>query len=534
MSRSSVPAFLSLAALAACGESLVLPSEGHPKQVTVLAGAGQQATVGAALAESVVVRITDGVGRPVVRLAVSVNLLFGGGISPAGLITDDNGRVAFRWTLGPTAGQQTIEVAAGDSGQAGPKTVVSATAKPGLPAALAVLQGDQQTGETGTQLADSLVVRVRDGFGNRLSGVDLTWTPQAGAVSPAQVVSDAAGRAAGAWTLGPTPGAQTATIAVAAYPAVSASFSASATPGPAPILAIVTQPSDTVQSGSPFPVQPAVQLEDANGVPLAVAGVTVTVAVSSGSATLGGTTSRQTDGGGLATFTDLSLSGVSGQSTLIFAASGYVSVSSTPVTVGFRVPSRTRSTIAVAPGTITAGASAIITVTVRDSAGAPIPGVVVVLSASGSGNTLVQSPTTTDASGNAVGSISSTVAETKQIRATAAGILLASAGVLVVTPGPPDASATTAKVPPNAKLLQLIKIVITTRDFYGNALVSGGYAGSLSVVVTGANSATPNITDNHDGTYSASYLAFLRGTDQVAITLGGQPISGSPFTSKIK
>jgi len=534
MTRLLPAAILSALALSACGDSLVTPGEGQPRQVTVISGGGQQAIVGTALADSVVVRVTDGVGRAVVKLPMSVNLPFGGGISPAGLRTDDDGRVVFLWTLGPTAGPQTIEVAAGDSGHAGPKAVVSATADAGPPASLTVLQGDQQTDQTGAQLPDSLVVRVTDGFGNPLGGVGLTWTPQAGAISPAQVASDATGRAAGAWTLGPTPGTQTASVAVTADPGLSAGFSADATPGPAPILAIATQPSDTVQSGAPFPIQPAIQLEDASGAPLALAGVTVAVAVASGGATLSGSTSRQTDSGGLATFTDLALSGTSGPATLIFAASGYVSVASNPLLVGTRVPSPVQSTIAVAPGTVTAGASAGITVTARDSTGSPIPGVLVVLSASGSGNTLVQSATLTDAAGKAVGSISSTVAETKALSATADGIALASTGLLVVSAGQPDAGTTTARVSPNIKRFQFVSVVITTRDVYGNPLFTGGHAGLISVVVTGANAGTPTVIDNNDGSYSARYVAVFAGTDQIAITLGGQPIQGSPYTAKIK
>ncbi len=525
---------LSILGLAACGDSLITPREGQPRQVSVLLGGGQQAPVGSALADSVVVRITDGVGRAVVRLPISVNIPSGGGISPAGLQTDDDGRAAFRWTLGPSAGVQTIEVTAGDTGHVAPKAVISATATAGNASTLTVLQGDQQTGEVGQPLTDSLVVEVRDGFANPLAGVSLTWSPGAGSVNPVQLVSDANGRAAGAWTLGASPGTQTATLAVTADAAVSASFTADATPGPAPILAIATQPSDTVQSGAPFTIQPTIQLQDAGGSPLAVAGVSIAVAVASGGAVLGGTTSRQTDATGLATFTDLSLSGPSGPSTLIFAASGYVSITSDPVLVGRRVPSATNSTVAVAPGSITAGASASIHVTVRDSSGSPIPGVLVVLSASGTGNTLVQSPSRTDGAGSATGSLSSTVAETKQISATADGIVLASTGLVVVSPGPPDASTTTAKVPGAVRPLRVVSIVITTRDGYGNALATGGFGGQFAVVVTGGNAGNKSVVDNGDGTYSTSYLALFTGTDTVAITLGGQPIQGSPWSIKIK
>jgi adhesin/invasin len=534
MTRLLCAALLSTVALAGCGDSLITPGEGQPRQVTVMGGGGQQAIVGAALAESVVVRITDAVGRAIVRLPVSVNVPFGGAIAPAGLQTDGDGRVEFLWTLGPGAGSQSIEVAAGDSGHVGPKAVVSAMAEAGPPAAITALQGDQQAGEASQALADSLVVRITDGFGNHLEGVQLAWAPHAGSVNPTQMISDAGGRVAGAWTLGSAPGPQMASLAVTADPAISVSFTAEATPGPAPKLGIVAQPSDTVQSGAPFAVQPVIQLENASGAPLAVAGVSVAAAVWSGGATLGGTTSRQTDNNGLATFTDLKLAGPSGHTTLIFAASGYLTVTSRSSFIASRIPSPAQSTIAASPGSVAAGASASITVTARDAGGSPIPGVLVVLSASGTGNTLVQSANVTDAAGRASGSISSTVTETKVLKATVDGIALTSTGALVVVAGAPDASTTTANVPTSTRPFRTVSIVITTRDLYGNSLALGGYAGQLSVVVTGKNANTPRISDNNDGTYSADYLAFFKGTDSVAITVGGQPLPGSPYAIKVK
>ena len=60
-------------------------------------------------------------------------------------------------------------------------------------------------------------------------------------------------------------------------------------------------------------------------------------------------------------------------------------------------------------------------------------------------------------------------------------------------------------------------------------------AGSATVVVTvtGSNSATPTVTDVGNGTYTASYTPTSSGSDNVAITLDGTPISGSPFTSTV-
>src|SRR5439155_14608600 len=54
-----------------------------------------------------------------------------------------------------------------------------------------------------------------------------------------------------------------------------------------------------------------------------------------------------------------------------------------------------------------------ITVTAKDGVGNPIQGATVVLAATGTGNTLTQPSATTNASGVATGTLSSTVAEDK-------------------------------------------------------------------------------------------------------------------------
>jgi hypothetical protein len=76
------------------------------------------------------------------------------------------------------------------------------------------------------------------------------------------------------------------------------------------------------------PVQ--VQLEDANGNNLSTSGVPVTIGIGSGTgsaATLSGTTTENTDGTGVATFTDLSINQV-GRYQLVATSPGYTSTTS--------------------------------------------------------------------------------------------------------------------------------------------------------------------------------------------------------------
>ncbi|HEY6223517.1 MAG TPA: invasin domain 3-containing protein, partial [Gemmatimonadales bacterium] len=102
------------------------------------------------------------------------------------------------------------------------------------------------------------------------------------------------------------------------------------------------------------------------------------------------------------------------------------------------------STIVASPTTIMKGGpTATITVTAKDANGNPISGAFVSLAATGTGNTLTQPATYTDASGIATGTLSSTVTETKTITATVNGITLAQTAAVVVTA---PASATKSKV----------------------------------------------------------------------------------------
>jgi hypothetical protein len=88
------------------------------------------------------------------------------------------------------------------------------------------------------------------------------------------------------------------------------------------------------------------------------------------------------------------------------------------------VPSAGTSTVSADPSSIEVenGVSTI-RVTVRDATGAPVPGAVVTLTASGSGNTLTQPKDPTGADGVAIGRLESSVAGTKDIVAVVNGTL---------------------------------------------------------------------------------------------------------------
>src|SRR5213076_1309582 len=92
------------------------------------------------------------------------------------------------------------------------------------------------------------------------------------------------------------------------------------TAGAASQLTVTTEPSSTAQSGVAFAQQPVVQVRGAAGNAVSRAGVRVTAAIATGRGTLGGTLTATTLGTGVASFTNLAISGAVGDRTLSFSA----------------------------------------------------------------------------------------------------------------------------------------------------------------------------------------------------------------------
>jgi len=100
-----------LLALTACSAGdLMLPTGSRPAAVAVVTGNNQTGSGGHALADSLVVRVTDPQNRPAAELRVAFVVTAGGGTAaPDTAVTDNDGRAASSWTLGTTPGAQTVE-----------------------------------------------------------------------------------------------------------------------------------------------------------------------------------------------------------------------------------------------------------------------------------------------------------------------------------------------------------------------------------------------------------------------------------------
>src|SRR5580765_1593969 len=93
-----------LAALAACGGELALPNQALPSEITVVRGNRQSGTTGEPLGDSLVVRVVDRLGAPVIGAEVTWTAEVGGSVSPATSVTSSTGYAGTQRMLGTVLG----------------------------------------------------------------------------------------------------------------------------------------------------------------------------------------------------------------------------------------------------------------------------------------------------------------------------------------------------------------------------------------------------------------------------------------------
>ena len=403
------------------GGDLVLPSDAGPTRLEIVGGNEQSGTAGSALADSLVVRLRDAQDRAVAGLEVAFSTE-SGEVSPDTVVTDDDGLAATEWVLGGGIGTQAVDAKVVGSALA---VRFTASAGSGNATRLVLARGDAQSAPVGTALADSLVVRAEDAFGNPVAGVEVAWEADIGEVSPASTVTGADGLAAARRILGPGAGEQTTTATAVGLTGSPLTFTHTAVPGTAASVVLISGSGQTGPPGQELPEPLVVRVVDQSGNGIPSQPVTWVVATGGGSVDASTT---QTDGDGFAQ-TRWTLGPTAGSNTLNAVVSG-VGVVGFSATAGGggggggggSGPSASLSTVSASPTSIQAvTGTSTITVTVRDGNGSPVQGATVALAASGSGNTLTQPAGPTGADGIATGSLQSGVPGTKVVSATVNG-----------------------------------------------------------------------------------------------------------------
>jgi adhesin/invasin len=384
-----------VAALSCGGDNLVLPSEGEPARIAVVAGDDQSGRVGEMLAKPVVVEVTDVSHRPVAGASVEIEL---GSVLDT-VQTGADGRASAELPLGSTVGPATghVRVIAPE----GPSPVLgtfTATALSASANELAMVSGDGQSAAAGSALADPLVVSVTDAFGNPVSGVEVTWTAVGGgSVSASTTQTDALGHTSVTRTLGPAAGVQTTTASAHGLAGSPVTFTHTATAGSASGV----QPlSGDGQRGPPRTALPnpiVVGVTDADGNP--VSGAAVTWVVTAGGGSVAPTTSV-TDAAGHAS-TTWTLGSTVGTNTVEAVVSGVGSAQFTAAAVAgsankIRIISGNKQ-----GGQVGTQLGADLVVEVQDHDGNAVSGVTVTWSVTSGGGSVAPASTTTGANGQA-------------------------------------------------------------------------------------------------------------------------------------
>ena len=149
------------------------------------------------------------------------------------VLTDGQGEAAAIFTAGTQAASNSalasVAVIAATGGYYKLVDLIGAVT-PGPAVQISPTGGDNQSGHVGTTLPVPLIAQVKDSYLNPVPGVSVTWAVSSGggSLSAVTTTSDAQGTVSAIWTLGPTVGAQTVSVAIAAGP--STSFTAGASP----------------------------------------------------------------------------------------------------------------------------------------------------------------------------------------------------------------------------------------------------------------------------------------------------------------
>jgi uncharacterized protein YjdB len=304
------------------GAITITPSPSQLGMVTSPAGAAS----GAAFSTQPVVQLLDALGSPVSQAGVDVSASITGGgatlIGTATVATNGSGQAEFT-NLGITglAGSYSLDFSAPSLTGV---TSASFTLVAGAAAQLQVVTQPSDVA-SGSTFGAAPAVRLLDSGGNVViqAGVNVTVSVSGGPVltGTTTVATDAGGLATFtglgiSGLIGPYTLSFDAT-----GPSGTSSASFSITAGAPAALAIETEPAGAV-NGAAFATQPAVRLLDSGGNPVSQANVNVSAAITGGGATLSGIATVITDVGGVATFSDLGMTGTAGSYSLTFTSDG--------------------------------------------------------------------------------------------------------------------------------------------------------------------------------------------------------------------
>jgi len=162
-----------------------MPPEPTPfRSVEIVSGNGQTDTVRATLAQPLTVRVVHDDGTPQPGVTIRWNMLGPRPTNPPSLssalaTTDASGIASVQLTLGGSPGTVRVRAALTDGTARAGEVVFTATATAGPPVTLCC-GGGGDYGLVVPNWSSTYSVMVRDGQGNSVPGIPITWTVTAG------------------------------------------------------------------------------------------------------------------------------------------------------------------------------------------------------------------------------------------------------------------------------------------------------------------------------------------------------------------
>jgi hypothetical protein len=442
---------------------------GAAASIAKVAGDAQSGTSGQPLAAPLVVRVADSYGNPVGAAGVTFTRVSGNGsISTSNALTTADGLASTAYTLGTTAGTESIR--ADVSGLTGVVATFSLTSTAGAPTAVVPVSRGAQHITAGGSLSGPLVALVSDSHGNPVPGANITWRVVSGfgSLSADHSSTNAMGEASVNFA---ADGRAGTTLVSASIGESSVQFTIVVDVGEATQMSIAGGNAQSAVVGAALQDELSVLIVDAHGNPVPGVAVTFAVAANSGSVSAGGssatTVTAATDAAGLArstwrldgsagaqsvTASSLGLSSLSFTATAVTGAASQLTI----VTGSNNQSALAGTTVAVAPS-----------VRVTDSFGNAVAGVGVTFTPREGSGTVAGASTTTDANG---------------VAKTGSWTLGAAAGVQTI-----DVAAGTLTATLNATALPTLTITMAGR---GTGTVSSQPAGVACVLTGGSTSGT--------------------------------------------
>ena len=508
----------------------VIPGAVSLSQSTITVSASQVAS-GNAVTVTLVARDANGNQELGGGLAVNFGLGSGSAGGAFGTVNDHkNGTYTATFT-GTTAGSNTITATIGGQGvTSAPPTLTVVPGAVSLSKSTLTVSASPVT--SGGSVTMTLV--ARDASGNQEISGGLAVKCTLGSGTAGGTFSSVTDHKNGTYTAtftGTKAGSNTITATIGGHAVTSTPPTVTVIPGAFSLLkSTVTLSAAQVTSGNSATV--TLLARDANGNQETGGGLMVAFGLGTGSAS--GTFSVIADNGN-GTYT-ATITGTKAGSNTITATIGGQKVTSTPptVTVVPGVVSLSLSTIAVSVSQVTSGGTATVTLVARDANGnQETSGGLKVALGLGTGSASGTFGTVTDhKNGTYTVTFTAAKAGNNTITATIGGQAIASMPPKVtVVPGAVSVSKSTITVS-----LSIITSASSTTvtfvalDANGNQELSGGLKVTFGLGTGSATGAFSAVTDNGNGTYTATFTANKTGSNTITATINGQKVTSTPPT----